>query len=217
MTRYPVRDIAYRGDPLPVREECEQRRTVRITGFKPYNFAGNGTSQEDILLTLRSPRGDISRGALIGDVVEKFLNYMCVDNPEDLVGREFRANFVERDSKYFVTSFSTPKKMVESTQSEKNILASEPQTCCAADGLSILNSVGIEVSEEEKRCFEGGWERAYQKCGGDLIETTRFLYSDYLPREFDDGDQNLFGVMQARDSEFGSRMRKIQLDEKVKK
>ena len=85
---------------------------VKIVGVKPYNFSNSEVKQEGILLTLDSPKGDVSKCALIGDDVISFLGYMCVDLPEQVVGREIRAHFVERDGKYFVASFSPPKQRV---------------------------------------------------------------------------------------------------------
>ena len=84
------------------------------------------------------------------------------------------------------------------------------------DGLHILHYLGINnITDREREKFKEKWDIIY-KGSHNVIHTIWTLYAQVLPFTCGASSTNSFDVAQGRDSDFGERLEKTGLDEKLR-
>lgn len=90
----------------------------------------------------------------------------------------------------------------------------------AETGLKVLEYLGITaVTEEEKKLFRKKWTEFYDGKRNDVVMATWELYSGVLPftlNQKDEGRQ-AFVIHMLRDGDFGDRVEKTKLIERLEK
>lgn len=86
----------------------------------------------------------------------------------------------------------------------------------AKDGLNVLTYLGIlNLTEQERKVFKEKWNDVYS-YDRDFIGAIWKLYAEVLPFTCGDADRRSFVVAQIRDDDFGVRLEKTKLEEKLK-